>query len=98
MYTDIKKMITNSAVHKMDRPDLAADWTTRRMRKNFSYQQKFMLSLKKISEENIQLQNNFDMDLEIRNHLLDNDERNKLELQLSSLDVMPLNQILFNMH
>jgi hypothetical protein len=80
MYTDIKKMITNSAVHKMDRPDLAADWTTRRMRKNFSYQQKFMLSLKKISEENIQLQNNFDMDLEIRNHLLDNDERNKLEL------------------
>jgi hypothetical protein len=98
MYTDIKKMITNSAVHKMDRPDLAADWTTRRMRKNFSYQQKFMLSLKKISEENIQLQNNFDMDLEIRNHLLDNDERNKLELQLSSLDVMPLNQILSNMY
>ena len=53
MYADIKKMIKNSAFHKIDRPDLASTWTTRRGKNRYNFKEKFMLSLKKACDENI---------------------------------------------
>ena len=55
MYTDIKKMIKNSAFHKMDRPDLGSIWTNRRGKNRFNLKEKFMLSLKKACNKNIEL-------------------------------------------
>jgi len=53
MYADIKKMIKNSAFHKIDRPDLASIWTNRRGKNRYTFKEKCMLSLKKACDENI---------------------------------------------
>ena len=34
MYTDIKKMIKNSSIHNIDKPELASDWSNRRQKSN----------------------------------------------------------------
>ena len=32
MYSDIKKMIKNAASHESDKPELASEWTSRRVK------------------------------------------------------------------
>ena len=94
MYADIKKMIKNSAFHKMDRPDLISIWTNRRGKNRFTYKEKFMLSLKKACDDNIALQDKFDIMSEIRNYLVSQEDKMQLDYQLSSGDVVPLTQIM----
>jgi hypothetical protein len=83
MYSDIKKMIKNSSIHKCDKPDLSSEWSKQRQKIKHSFKDKFMLSLKKICEQNYQMQDKFDLISEIREKLCEPDQK-KLDEQLSS--------------
>ena len=54
MYNDIKKMIKSSSTHKCDKPDLASEWTKQRSKVKYTFKDKFMLSLKRVCEQNYQ--------------------------------------------
>lgn len=97
MYTDIKKMIKNSSSHNIDKPELASDWSTRRQKIKHTHQQKFMQSLRKVCDENVELQNSFDILKEIREFLISEADKIELDHQLSSFDVVPLAQIIESM-
>jgi hypothetical protein len=70
MYSDIKKMIYSSSMHKIDRPEMANEWTKRRGSQGFkfTFKEKFMLSLKKLCEDNL-VHLNKDLVSEIRKDL-----------------------------
>ena len=87
MYNDIKKMIKSSSTHKCDKPDLASEWTKQRSKVKYTFKDKFMLSLKRVCEQNYQQAENFDFVKEIRDMLLPKDQ-NTLDMQLSSNDVV----------
>lgn len=73
MYNDIKKMIKSSSTHKCDKPDLASEWTRQRSKVKYTFKDKFMLSLKRVCEQNYQQAENFDFVKEIRDMLLPKD-------------------------
>jgi hypothetical protein len=61
MYSVIKQMIKAGASHKYDRPELLQEWAPgRKNRPKINYCEKFVYSLKKVSEKNLELQATFD--------------------------------------
>lgn len=56
MYSVIKQMIKAGASHKYDRPDLLQDWAGgKKNKQKINYCEKLAYSLKKVSEQNLEL-------------------------------------------
>lgn len=89
MYSVIKSMIKAGAAHKWDRPDLLQEWAPRSNGKNkskLSYSQKMILSIKKISDMNLESLNHFDAQKEIKDKLTNSDDRYTYDFHINGLD------------
>lgn len=46
-------MIKISSQHKFDRPEFESDWQIKRIKNKHTYKEKFLYSLKKLCDENL---------------------------------------------
>lgn len=87
MYSVIKTMIKAGATHKWDRPDLLQEWGSAKKTKNkLLFCQKMILSIKKISEQNLEMLPQFDTQNEIKDRLISDHDRYLFDFHINGYE------------